>query len=241
MKRVATGLAIGMILGVTSVRAQIVRDGGFELGSNNPFWEESSTNFGTPICNAQVCGQFFGGPFEGAWWAWFGGATGLEVGALSQEVVIPPGVATLRFWLDITAASGNVVDFLTVTIDAAPLFTAFEFDERDYHPWTEVVLDVSAFADGGTHLLRFDSTVMGPERTNFFVDAVEITVESGKLPGDADADGDVDLFDFAEYTDCVTGPGGVAIASCTLFDFDSDSDVDFEDLAVMQRTFTGTK
>jgi hypothetical protein len=231
-------LAAGCLFAERPAGAQIVADGGLEEGTPNPFWEEFSKNFGSPICSAETCTDFFGDAFEGDWWAWFGGAVQLEIGSLSQEVTIPPGTAALTFWLDTTMAGGNGEDFLTVSIDAVELFTVLESDEGSYHPWTQVTLDVSAFADGGDHLLSFDSTTLGPQRTNFFVDAIEITVEAA-LPGDFDGDGDVDLFDAAAYDACTTGPGGGADPPCDVFDFDDDNDVDFQDYGGFQLVFTG--
>lgn len=219
--------------------AQIVADGGLELGTPNPFWEESSTNYSSPICSAQTCTDFFGEAYEGDWWAWFGGSAQLEIGSLTQEVTIPTGQATLTFWLDITLANGGGQDFLTVSIDEVELFTVFDSEIGSYHPWTEVTLDVSAFADGGSHLLAFDSTTLGPQMTNFFLDAVAITVEAD-LPGDADDDGDVDLFDAAAFNACVTGPGGGADPPCDTFDFDDDNDVDLVDYGAFQIAFTGS-
>ncbi|MCH8252162.1 MAG: hypothetical protein IID36_06895 [Planctomycetes bacterium] len=165
-----------------TAHAQIVADGGFELGSPSPVWDESSTNFGSPICNTMQCGTFFGKPFEGDWWAWFGGSPVLEIGMLSQEVTIATGTATLIFQLDITQANGNGTDFLTVKIDGVEVFTVLESEMNAYHPWTEVAVDISSFADGGTHVLSFESTAQGAggfNFTNFYVDAVEISVEGG--------------------------------------------------------------
>ena len=177
---------------------QVVMDGGFETGTPNAFWDEFSTNFPSPICNTQRCGSFFGGPFEGDWWAWFGGATQAEVGWLEQIVTIPLGTATLRFQLDITAASGNGVDGMLVRIDAQTVFAVRETAMNSYHPYTEVSIDISQFADGGDHVLRFESSTSGPMRTNFFVDAVEI-LTSPAVPGDMNCDGalngaDIDPF-----------------------------------------------
>jgi formylglycine-generating enzyme required for sulfatase activity len=56
---------------------------------------------------------------------------------------------------------------------------------------------------------------------------------------DFDADGDVDLFDFAPLTACPTGPSGSASSLCTGFDFDGDVDVDLRDLGTFQNKFTG--
>ncbi len=60
------------------------------------------------------------------------------------------------------------------------------------------------------------------------------------LMGDADADGDIDLWDLAFLIDCTTGPE-VAIGDpvCRIFDFDFDNDVDLIDFSVMQIVFTG--
>ena len=195
---VVPALMLVSICGTATSTAQIVADGGFERGRPNAEWAESSTNFGSPICSVQLCTGFFGEPFEGGWWAWFGGSPQQEIGSVSQEVIIPAGSATLSFWLNITLASGNGVDFLTASIDGVELFTALESDVGSYNPWTEVSIDISAFADGGTHLLSFDSTTTGPQMTNFFLDAVEITSQAGPTPGDMDEDGDVDAFDLAQ-------------------------------------------
>ena len=195
---VVPALMLVSICGTATSTAQIVADGGFELGRPNAEWAESSTNFGSPICSVQLCTGFFGEPFEGGWWAWFGGSPQQEIGSVSQEVIIPAGSATLSFWLNITLAGGNGVDFLTASIDGVELFTALESDVGSYNPWTEVSIDISAFADGGTHLLSFDSTTTGPQMTNFFLDAVEITSQAGPTPGDMDEDGDVDAFDLAQ-------------------------------------------
>ncbi len=55
--------------------------------------------------------------------------------------------------------------------------------------------------------------------------------------GDIDGDADVDLDDFGEFQDCLSGPGGGAPAPCHLFDFDFDNDVDWADFGVLQLLF----
>ncbi len=56
-------------------------------------------------------------------------------------------------------------------------------------------------------------------------------------PGDGDGDGDIDLFDFAAYLECVTGPVAQGMPpACAVFDFDDDDDIDFADLAGFQIT-----
>ncbi len=58
--------------------------------------------------------------------------------------------------------------------------------------------------------------------------------------GDHDGDCDVDLEDYEEFRQCVTGPdGGPVDEGCAMFDFDSDDDVDLTDLGRFQLAFTG--
>ena len=58
--------------------------------------------------------------------------------------------------------------------------------------------------------------------------------------GDFDDDGDVDLEDFANWDDCMTGPdGGPYESGCEAFDTESDGDVDLRDFGGFQRAFTG--
>ena len=80
----------------------IILDGGFETGGipstiwNNP---QSSTNFGTPLCDNPSCGTGNGTapPRTGAIWSWFGGAVAPETATLGQNVTIPTGTASLHF------------------------------------------------------------------------------------------------------------------------------------------------
>jgi hypothetical protein len=66
---------------------QAVVDPGFEQGTPNPSWAESSTQFGTPLCSLGLCGG--PGPRGGTWWAWFGGTIGFEDALLTQTVAVP--------------------------------------------------------------------------------------------------------------------------------------------------------
>jgi len=59
------------------------------------------------------------------------------------------------------------------------------------------------------------------------------------LPGDLDADGDVDLTDFARFSNCFTGSDVPAETGCAVADLDQDGDVDLLDFTVFQRHFTG--
>ena len=152
----------------SNVSGGIVSDGSFEAGTPNSFWNEASTNFGTPLCNSGC-----GGPpaNTGAWYAWFGGTASMETGSVDQDVTIPSGTADLTFWL--LMGSGGGTGFLNVDIDNTVVFSVTEVDVGTYGNYTEVTIDVSAFADGGSHNLRFLSTTSGAV-LNFFVDDVAL-------------------------------------------------------------------
>jgi hypothetical protein len=159
--------------------ANAVADGGFEAGAFSGNWNESSTNFGTPICDS-LCGFGGGtGPRSGSSWAWFGGVPLFEEGALGQALTIPVGAATLDFQLEIPVASGNGLDFLEITLDGIQVYQALESD-GPFVGYRLVQVPLGAFADGGVHGLEFHAISTGddgagaPAFSNFFVDDVAI-------------------------------------------------------------------
>lgn len=147
-----------------------VADAGFELGSPNPHWSESSTHFGSPICNAS-CGL---SAHSGNNYAWFGGvADALEVATLEQEVMISAENSILTFYLLIGSNAGR--GELTVWLDDTELETFTAADAGGYATYTAVTLPVSQFADGNTHTLRFYGITYLGGTTNFLIDDVTFT------------------------------------------------------------------
>ncbi len=75
------------------------------------------------------------------------------------------------------------------------------------------------------------------------IDNVQFTLTSVPpplVPGDRDADRDVDWDDLAAFTACRSGPSvGPVPPDCQWADWDNDSDVDHADFAVFQRCYTG--
>src|SRR6187455_3390784 len=69
----------------------LIQDGGFEAGAGSGNWVESSSNFGSPICDLAGCGNGTGtGPHSGTYFTWFGGLpSGVEIGSLEQTIMIP--------------------------------------------------------------------------------------------------------------------------------------------------------
>ena len=104
--------------------SDVIVDGGFENGgipdTNWPV--ETSTNFGTPLCDFASCGNGGGAspPRTGLIWAWFGGIAAPETATLGQTVTIPSGgPATLHFWMRIGTVTAPFTDVLNVRVDGA--------------------------------------------------------------------------------------------------------------------------
>ena len=153
-----------------------INDGSFEGGTPNAAWNESSTNFGSPICNITMCGNGGGTsvPRTGNYWAWFGGVASLEIGSIDQTITIPYGTAELHFWLRNPVSSGSGNDYLQVQIDDTPVWTVQEGNAA-YSNYTEVVVDISTYANGQPHKIEFYSVCYGTGTTNFCVDDVSLT------------------------------------------------------------------
>jgi len=157
-----------------------VADGSFEGGTPSADWLEASDSFGSPLCTPAICGTGGGtGPRTGDWWIWFGGIFAPETASMEQTVTIPVGAESLGFYLEIPVSSGNGDDFMTLSIDGDVVFTATEAD-GPFSGYQLRSVDVQALADGGSHTIRFDSSITGLDAmgdaalSNFFVDDVAI-------------------------------------------------------------------
>lgn len=92
------------------------------------------------------------------------------------------------------------------------------------------------FADSTPHGLKVGHTMdNGNPASASYPGPVAAAVVAG--PGDSDADGDVDLADYANFADCLTGPDGGILPDCDVFNFDFDNDVDLEDFETFQSIF----
>jgi hypothetical protein len=135
-----------------------IQDGGFESSYEaggyyiNDAWKADSSVFGSPICIADGCGQEldFGGPHEGDSWVYFGGTNNAETGFIQQKLVIPDtGDVHLSYF--VWHPFAGVTPTLTVTIDSVVVDTLPGVNAG----YVERFVDLSAFADGRTHKLRF--------------------------------------------------------------------------------------
>ncbi len=67
-----------------------------------------------------------------------------------------------------------------------------------------------------------------------------LIVATPQLPLDANANGAVDLDDYALFSDCLTGPGMYVTPECAIFDVNGDCQVDLVDWGLFQEIFGGT-
>jgi hypothetical protein len=152
--------------------SNLIQDPSFEAGIPNPYWEESSTNFGTPLCDAS-CGD---GARTGSVWGWFGGIASNETATLTQPVTIPSGSsASLDFYLliDEPGAGSNAADVFTVKVDGTTLFSANATQFNSYSAYTPVSVNVSAYANGAPHVITFSSVTTG-QVVSFHLDDVSL-------------------------------------------------------------------
>jgi len=168
----------------------VVQDPGFELGRPNPFWvEEISPDFGEDIIRAS-CGV------SGSYCAFLGlgGAPATIPAAIYQEVTIPAAPsATLRFQLRVsngTAGSEgevppDLIDF-KVRIDTTVVFSLSEVTEPYASGYAPVEVDISAFADGAAHVLRFSTVQQADSDADPSVDEVCIETAGGEGEGEGE-------------------------------------------------------
>lgn len=174
-----------------------VADGDFEDGSPSVEWLEQSTNFGTPLCTEAGCGLGTGtGPHSGDWWAWFGGIAAPETGSMTQTITIAEGAA-LSFWFEAPLCA-NTTDFVRVQIDGITVWEATGAHAQcNTVGYTQQTADISAFDDGGSHILNIVSTISGnPNGTNFFIDDVSVAAATcgvGPGPGGPDLETTFDV------------------------------------------------
>ncbi len=196
----------------------VMQDGSFEAGSPNPYWGEGGTTGYSPICDASCSTS--GNPIAntGDWAVWFGGWSSNNTHWVTQSVTIPDSPATLSFWLHM---EGNANGLLDVSIDGTTIVDFTQADAPDYTDYTEVTVDVSAYADGNPHVLDFTGQETGTTGISFFVDDVVLAYATpcvaptgGLIVGNVyDANTDDGINGAA-----VSGTGGSTTTAATLDD-----------------------
>lgn len=180
ISRVHAFAALATSSAALAAQAQIVPDGSFEAsGPSGSPWIQTSTNFGTPLCD----GSCFNPPTTtaartGQWWAWFGGEPfAVERGTLTQTITVPAGPSpVLEFFLTCYTERSDGTDYLKVLVDGVPVYTIVDFDMGPFTlDYTLISVPMPTVAPG-VHTLKFDSqTNGGGLLTNIWVDDVAIS------------------------------------------------------------------
>lgn len=163
--------------------AVFIQDGGFESGSDfqgfgstqskNAYWTSygDTTNV---ICPNDICGA---NALNGTNYLWPGLFADVYSAGVTQTVTIEnTGLAYLTMWVWTPIPTAS--DLLTVTLDSNTVYTltGAEAATNGYDSYyTQIAVDVSSYADGGTYELAVEASVDGNSGFGFLIDDVEIT------------------------------------------------------------------
>jgi hypothetical protein len=173
--------------------AQLIVDGGFETGGiPNTFWNpETSTNFGTPLCDVPSCGTGGGAspPRTGAFWCWFGGIPAAETATLGQTVNFPVGdtIKNLSFFMRIGTVSSPFTDVMNVRVDGT-IVASYPEPTVAEGAYSGKVINLNAFADGVSHAILFEYIGPTAGTGSYVIDDIELntrtpTAADGNITG----------------------------------------------------------
>ena len=153
---------------------QPVQDPGFEAstgsGGPNPFWNSSDSidENGTPFWP-----DF---PRNGSYGVYCGGWGQASTQTWSQQVEIPAGGARHLVWWRNVLTPPVGPGALTVAVDGTNVFTFDVTANGSDAAWVKQSVDVTAFADGAAHEIKFTCAATGSGDGDVFFD--DITIES---------------------------------------------------------------
>ena len=154
-----------------SITTIIIKDPGFEKGSPNPHWIETSLHSESVIMALPNLAH------SGKYLVHFkGGSSGKESATCFQDVIMPEADhASLTFWLRIMA-SGAYGRF-SVAMDDEVLFTISQIYHAEYEQWHPIVINLDNFADGQQHRIEFRTHINSAnDDTAFLIDDVSMTI-----------------------------------------------------------------
>jgi cysteine-rich repeat protein len=153
------------------VPRNVVADGSFEGGSPNETWSATATPAAALVCDESCQQPPSNEAYDGLWWARFGGSATPQQASIEQAITIPAGADALGFKLHIPACAG-AADFLSVRIDGSEIYLVQPCLVTP--GYFQQLIGIQAFADGGTHTLRFESATGSAGVTTLLVDDVQI-------------------------------------------------------------------
>lgn len=156
-----------------------IPEGGFESGAPNPAWAETSTNFGTPLCD-DGCG-ISGGANTGEWYAWFGGVLAQETASLEQNFLIQSTDEELTFARQFGVCD-SADDFVRLTFDGVTVWEANGASpDCGVSAYSVETIDLGSapggpWNDDAVHAIRIESSIFltNGSWSNFFIDDVSI-------------------------------------------------------------------
>ena len=192
-KRSTIPINVAPVPGPNVPLTQLIVDGGFETGGiPNTFWNpETSTNFGTPLCDVPSCGTGGGAspPRTGAFWCWFGGIPAAETATVGQTVTFPAGhtIKNLSFFMRIGTVSAPFTDVLNVRVDGT-IVASFPEPAVAEGAYGGKVINLNAFADGVSHAILFEYIGPTTGTGSYVIDDIELntrlpTATDGRLAG----------------------------------------------------------
>jgi hypothetical protein len=192
MKKMRLAVIVTVVLALLAFAqgasaAVTLGDGGFELGSSNPYWTASST-VGYPLITT---GDTHTGTYKARLgYSWAGGS---EVSKVSQDFKMPrKGTAELVFWLLVPAYDPAGSDKLVVYVDGDKLFKVLETEDWVHNAsYQQITIDLDTYLDGDAHTLTIKGTDKSGDITTWYVDDVAIefdAIVNGSMEEDADGD-----------------------------------------------------
>ncbi len=140
--------AAGPAAGCSFIMDDASLDGSFEDG----LWTE------TPAASGTISAAF---PLDDLTHVFLGGFGTANTNSVSQTITIPASTAaTMHYWIWFGACAA-AADVYQVTIDGTVVQTFNGGDARCGGNWGEETIDLSAYADGGSHTIVFTLTETG--------------------------------------------------------------------------------
>ncbi len=160
----------------------------------DPPWVVSDNLFGplfSSLCNLDnsLCTDGEGPRGSGKSWIWFGGndisGTFQQIDTAEQTIVFPAGAASviLHFYLNIGYVTSPFDDTLDVQVDGVTQQSYLEPSQKEIG-YTLRSIDLTQFADGNSHVIRFyyAQKVSGSmNRADFNVDDVSLDITCAPL------------------------------------------------------------
>ncbi len=149
-----------------------IQNGNFEQGAGVG-WQEYSARGVYPIVRSRSNLPANRPPHGGDWAAWLGGLHN-EISVVYQQVTIPAGASTLRFWYWISSEDVCGYDFGGVVINNATVADRFNLcSSTNTNGWVQRVVNLGAWA-GQSVQLQIRSEHDGSLLSSLFVDDVTL-------------------------------------------------------------------